>query len=141
MKWQEVLSCDYMSVYRSYDSLQVVQGNDSVIYAHRGIPVLRATHLRGYPKFWIPTISKAQRDKPPTDKPIPVVHKLRSNTMTAPTDVHTPKSKKDQATEILTLLKQNSTLNRGTAIMKFKTEIGVSSAYAATLWQNLKNTV
>lgn len=53
----------------------------------------------------------------------------------------TTKSKKDQAKDILKQMKQESTLNRATAIRKFIEELEVSQAYAATLWQSLKDEV
>ena len=56
-------------------------------------------------------------------------------------DKEQTKSKKDQATDILVELKTNSTLNRATAIRKFVDQLGVSDAYAATLWQSLKDKV
>ncbi len=52
-----------------------------------------------------------------------------------------PPSKKEQARHILMDMKANSTLKRSTAVKKFQDELGVTNAYAATLWQSLKDSV
>ncbi|MFY0656403.1 MAG: hypothetical protein JXR12_06605 [Neptunomonas phycophila] len=142
MPWTEIDSREYLQKHRSYSSLKVNRDDaDEMEYTFRGQPVLKATNMRGYPRYWKasankpqPKVVHASREEASTSN-----HPKRTTTMAESTDQ--TKSKKDQAKDILLQMKQESTLNRATAIKKFVAELGVSDAYAATLWQGLKDSV
>ena len=145
MNWREIDSREYLRVHRSYTTLRInTNSDDEMVYCYNGKPVLRATNMRAYPRYWIPSdndnihhvVHSSRNDiVPPSPQP-------RQPIMSKPVQPDTPAvSKKDQAIDILIKLKQDSTLKRSTAIKKFQDELGVSPAYAATLWQKHKDSV
>lgn len=140
MMWQEIGSREYLRLHQSYSSLKIKRNEiDEMEYTFRGQPVLKATNMRGYPRYWKQPSSAQQPKAVYTSRnDVPVNQPHRHTTMA---DKEQTKSKKDQAKDILVELKTNSTLNRATAIRKFVDQLGVSDAYAATLWQSLKDKV
>ncbi len=140
MRWEEVDCRQYLAIYREYGSLKITKNDtDSMEYSNKGSVVLKATNMTSYPRYWIPSGAT---------KPTSVVHKSRNEVVQQatpkvrqPTMTKPELSKKDKAIIILQEMKKESTLNRSTAIKKFQSELGVSPAYAATLWQNNKDSV
>ena len=138
MQWEEIDCREYLSTHNSYSTLKVNKNDlDEMEYTFRGRPVLKATNMRSYPRYWkastsTPKVVHASRDA--------VINQPKRSTAMAESTDQT-KSKKELAKDILTSLKKDSTLKRATAINKFVSELGVSKAYAATLWQSLKDEV
>lgn len=140
MQWEEVDCRRYLAIHKQYGSLKVTRNDTDVMeYSNKGTTVLRATNMTSYPRYWIPsgaTVKPSVVHKSRDDVVQPATPKVRQPIMSKPEP-----SKKDRAISILQEMKKESTLNRATAIKKFQSELGVSPAYAATLWQNNKDSV